>query len=250
MEHMDIGSLALLRNGILLAGELHACMLAVTYMLTCLLHAAACMFSAACLLPSPSAPLLPAPHDVPDDVCLYIAQCMVAGLTYLHRTLRIVHRDIKPSNVLLNSQGHVKLCDFSLSKTWTETMASAATTYVGTFLYMSPERIDPASQPDHQPFPGDVWALGLTLAELALKRYPLAESDAEVAQLAAFPIIHMILTSPLPRLRGRDDKLQAVVDGCLQRRVTERSSLEELQPMMRDASKDGLLNLLALLDLS
>eukprot|EP00045_Choanoeca_perplexa_P007191 m.63583 g.63583 ORF g.63583 m.63583 type:complete len:335 (+) comp13972_c0_seq1:168-1172(+) len=204
MEHMDVGSLSLLRN---------------------------------------------APCDIPDPVCLYIAQSMIEGLTYLHRTLHIVHRDIKPSNVLINSLGHVKLCDFSLSKSWSETMATVGTTYVGTFLYMAPERIDPSRQSgrqsNRQPFPGDIWALGLTVAELALQRYPLAESDAIVAEMAEFPIIHMILTSPPPRLRGRNIKLQALVDGCLQRDVKVRSGLDELRPIVQEASEEELLNLLA-----
>eukprot|EP00730_Choanoeca_flexa_P008170 TRINITY_DN12453_c0_g9_i1.p1 TRINITY_DN12453_c0_g9~~TRINITY_DN12453_c0_g9_i1.p1 ORF type:complete len:340 (+),score=70.32 TRINITY_DN12453_c0_g9_i1:227-1246(+) len=183
------------------------------------------------------------PLPVPDNVCLYIAQCMTAGLDYLHTTLNIVHRDVKPSNVLINSAGQVKLCDFSLSKTWTESVA-VATTYVGTFLYMAPERIDPRHAHAREPFPGDIWAMGLTVAEIALKRYPLVNDENDLTQLVEYAVISMILQSKPPNMGDRGVTLQAVIHSCLQLNVQERATLNDLRPMVEDGSKDSMLEFL------
>jgi len=45
---------------------------------------------------------------------VYVAEVVLA-LEYLHEK-GIVHRDLKPDNLLLNSEGHIKLTDFGLSR--------------------------------------------------------------------------------------------------------------------------------------
>ncbi|KAH7647166.1 S T kinase [Cryptosporidium bovis] len=45
----------------------------------------------------------------------YIAELLLA-LEYLNNTREYIHRDIKPDNILLDSNGHIKLIDFGLSK--------------------------------------------------------------------------------------------------------------------------------------
>lgn len=42
--------------------------------------------------------------------------------------------DIKPSNMLVNSQGHVKLCDFGVS---VQLLTSLTKTFIGTNAYMA-----------------------------------------------------------------------------------------------------------------
>ena len=88
------------------------------------------------------------------------------ALAYLKHDKR-VHRDIKPSNILINSQGEVKVSDFGVSAELQSTLAMCGT-FVGTFKYMSPERI--RNQP--YDYASDIWSLGLTLIECATGRYP------------------------------------------------------------------------------
>ncbi|KAF9264429.1 Pkinase-domain-containing protein [Marasmius fiardii PR-910] len=102
------------------------------------------------------------------DVVGQVANSVLKGLLYLYDVHRIVHRDIKPSNILLNSTGEVKLCDFGVSG---ELINSFANTFVGTSIYMSPERIQGAEYSIRS----DVWSLGIAIVELAHGRFPFSE---------------------------------------------------------------------------
>ena len=90
-----------------------------------------------------------------ENVLAHISYQVVYALAYLRKHLKRVHRDIKPSNVLINSKGLVKLSDFGLSAELQNSIAMCAT-FVGTFKYMSPERIKNLSYGQ----PADVWSLG------------------------------------------------------------------------------------------
>ncbi|EAU87446.1 STE/STE7/MEK1 protein kinase [Coprinopsis cinerea okayama7 len=104
------------------------------------------------------------------EVVGMVALSVLEGLTYLYDVHRIMHRDIKPSNILFNSQGQIKLCDFGVSG---EVINSIANTFVGTSVYMSPERIQ--SHGDGYSVKSDVWSLGMSLVELALGAFPFTD---------------------------------------------------------------------------
>ncbi|KAG7087057.1 hypothetical protein E1B28_013038 [Marasmius oreades] len=114
------------------------------------------------------------------DVVGKVADSVLKGLLYLYDVHRIVHRDIKPSNILLNSSGEVKLCDFGVSG---ELINSLANTFVGTSIYMSPERIQGAEYSIRS----DVWSLGITIVELAHGRFPFSECSDDFLNSAITP---------------------------------------------------------------
>lgn len=76
---------------------------------------------------------------IPEPALANIAFQILWGLAYMKHDKR-VHRDVKPSNLLINSRGEVKVTDFGVSAELINSIAMCAT-FVGTFKYMSPERM-------------------------------------------------------------------------------------------------------------
>ena len=72
----------------------------------------------------------------------YVVYQVLKALKYMHSG-ELLHRDIKPSNLLLNSDCHVKLCDFGLCRSINADGNSGPspvlTDYVATRWYRSPE---------------------------------------------------------------------------------------------------------------
>ena len=77
----------------------------------------------------------------------------------------VLHRDLKTQNVFVSSAGHVKLGDFGIAKSISESIPLAETC-VGTPYYMPPELFR-GEQYDAK---ADVWALGCILYELTTRR--------------------------------------------------------------------------------
>ncbi|KAI8614920.1 kinase-like domain-containing protein [Chytriomyces sp. MP71] len=105
---------------------------------------------------------------IAEPVVVKIAVHVLRGLMYLAEQ-SILHRDIKPSNILVNSNGQVKITDFGVSKQLLDTVAR---TFTGTQGYLAPERI---TSGDVYTVTSDIWALGLTLIEIATAKnvYPM-----------------------------------------------------------------------------
>jgi serine/threonine protein kinase len=82
----------------------------------------------------------------------------------------IVHRDIKPDNLLINKNGTVKLCDFGISRTFTE-LQSGIDCLSGTEIYMPPRSDNTIRD--------DMWALGLTLYEIIIGENPFAAEPSK-----------------------------------------------------------------------
>ena len=129
----------------------------------------------------------------PEPVVRRIAHDVLLGLKHLHAH-HVVHRDIKPPNILVNSSGYAKITDFGISAGLAHTQELCAT-WVGTVLYMSPERIESRGYS----YSADVWSLGLTLMECATGAYPYGTGEG--------PLVLMlnVLEDPPPNLDSYDD---------------------------------------------
>ncbi|KIK62480.1 hypothetical protein GYMLUDRAFT_41932 [Collybiopsis luxurians FD-317 M1] len=136
---------------------------------------------------------------IPIGIVRQAAKRVLGGLVYLYEEMGVLHRDIKPSNLLLNSEGEVKLCDFGVSG---ELENSVAKTFVGTSVYMSPERI----QGSDYSIKSDVWSLGITLIELAHGCFPFADADGDVDGASPLESATLLSATISPTTRARRTK--------------------------------------------
>ncbi len=131
-------------------------------------------------------------HCIPEPILAAITFQILWGLAYLHFE-KIVHRDIKPQNILLNTYGQVKLSDFGISKVLETT--ALAKTFIGSFKYMSPERV----LHEVYDYSCDIWSLGIILIEAASSYFPY-EEESNMSQLA---LIMAIVDDTEPHLPER-----------------------------------------------
>ncbi|KAI9748986.1 MAG: serine/threonine protein kinase psk1 [Lichina confinis] len=93
-----------------------------------------------------------------EDVAAFYMAEVILALEHLHRNVGIVYRDLKPENVLLDSDGHVLLTDFGLSKVAVDggDPDRRCRSILGTVEYMAPEVVQGKSYGTAV----DWWSLG------------------------------------------------------------------------------------------
>ena len=74
---------------------------------------------------------------LPARVAQFYLRCVALAIECLHEH-GFIYRDLKPENVLTDSDGHIRLTDFGLSKEHFEE-GDSMTTFVGTTEYLAPE---------------------------------------------------------------------------------------------------------------
>lgn len=114
----------------------------------------------------------------------YVLYQLLKALKFMHSG-ELLHRDIKPSNLLLNSDCHVKLCDFGLCRSVAEVYhhnegpSPVLTDYVATRWYRAPEILLGST---HYTKGVDMWAVGCILGEMLQSR-PLFPGASTMNQL-------------------------------------------------------------------
>ncbi|KAJ7307511.1 hypothetical protein JRQ81_009535 [Phrynocephalus forsythii] len=121
-------------------------------------------------------------HFTEEEVRFYSGEIILA-LEHLHK-LGIIYRDVKLENILLDSEGHVVLTDFGLSKEFVTEDTERTFSFCGTIEYMAPEIV--RSKSGHGKSV-DWWSLGILMFELLTGASPFTlegekNSQAEVSR--------------------------------------------------------------------
>lgn len=99
-------------------------------------------------------------QQLTDDHCQYFLYQLLRGLKYVH-SASVLHRDLKPSNLLLNASCDLKIGDFGLARTTSET--DFMTEYVVTRWYRAPELLLNCTE---YTAAIDIWSVGCILGEI------------------------------------------------------------------------------------
>lgn len=138
----------------------------------------------------------------------------VAGaLGAIHET-GILHRDLKPGNIMFRSDGTVALIDFGLAKRLRlKQEITGSGEIFGTPYYMSPEQ----GHGDDTDERADIYSLGVLFYEMLTGEKPY-QADT------AMGIIYKHAHAPLPLLKPRLSRYQALINMMLAKKPEDRLS--------------------------
>jgi serine/threonine protein kinase len=167
------------------------------------------------------------------------------GLEYAHQN-NVIHRDIKPSNLMLNSEGHAKITDFSIAYV-KRGHSTLETGIVGSPSYMCPEQIKEDSITEKS----DLFSLGSVLYEL-LTGHRAFDGENEYAIMYKIvneePVALLEIKPDLPKSLGQmlekalakdpSQRYQSAVDFAYDLRM----SLHDLQDTTKEAIDNELLS--------
>lgn len=118
------------------------------------------------------------PHKVfePHELMEWTSQ-LCDALDYAHNHARIIHRDLKPANLMVNQRGDLKVSDFGISRSLSDSvsMLTMERGRSGTLVFMSPQQLDgergtPAD---------DIYSFGATMYELITSKPPFSSGNID-----------------------------------------------------------------------
>ncbi len=103
------------------------------------------------------------------DLAKWVRQ-LCEALEYAHAKAQVVHRDLKPANLMIDSRGDLKIADFGIAASVSDSVSrvSNQTGSSGTPVYMSPQQM----MGDKPAVSDDIYSLGATLYDLLSGKPP------------------------------------------------------------------------------
>ena len=118
------------------------------------------------------------PHKIfePDELAEWVSQ-LCDALDYAHNHARIVHRDLKPANLMVNQRGDLKVADFGIARSLSDSVSKLTMEHgkSGTLVYMSPQQLD-GDRGNHL---DDVYSLGASIYELLTSKPPFYSGNID-----------------------------------------------------------------------
>jgi serine/threonine protein kinase len=112
------------------------------------------------------------PHELAD----WTSQ-LCDALDYAHNHARIIHRDLKPANLMVNQRGDLKVSDFGISRSLSDSvsMLTMERGRSGTLVFMSPQQLDGERGSPLD----DVYSFGATMYELITSKPPFSTGNVD-----------------------------------------------------------------------
>jgi len=112
----------------------------------------------------------------PDELTDWTSQ-LCDALDYAHNHARIVHRDLKPANLMVNQRGDLKVADFGIARSLSDSISKLTMEHgkSGTLVYMSPQQLD-GERGNHL---DDVYSFGASIYELLTSRPPFYSGNVD-----------------------------------------------------------------------
>jgi serine/threonine protein kinase len=118
------------------------------------------------------------PHKVfePHELAEWTSQ-LCDALDYAHTHARIIHRDLKPANLMVNQRGDLKVSDFGISRSLSDSvsMLTMERGRSGTLVFMSPQQLDGERGSPLD----DVYSFGATMYELITSKPPFSSGNVD-----------------------------------------------------------------------
>jgi formylglycine-generating enzyme required for sulfatase activity len=120
------------------------------------------------------------------EALLPIIRQIADALEYAHNRAKVVHRDLKPANFLISKVGEVKIADFGISATLTDTATRFSQREQGSGG--SPPYMSPQQMLGGKPcISDDIYALGATLYELLTSKPPFHTGNLAIQAQTKIP---------------------------------------------------------------
>jgi serine/threonine-protein kinase len=112
----------------------------------------------------------------PDEIATWISQ-LCDALDYAHTRAKVIHCDLKPANLMVNQQRDLKVADFGIARSLTDSVSRLTIEQGrrGTLVYMGPQQLN-GERCTHF---DDIYSLGATIYELLTSKPPFYSGNID-----------------------------------------------------------------------